>query len=340
MMAGFLTPQQTTEEIVASVLDGIISDVERKAKNRARKKRQKAKKKRDKEYSWFMSPKDDDKYRFCNSADSKAKAIAKRTEDELKPLGYKFVEFYDTILWDECEKPLHQYIIKSANGATCANIPSGALQEVGEKFISLSDKLPKDIIIYCDPASHNFTVMMMSHQFSPKIAYTSNYLIWVDRAEQFHYSRYTDTPQSFFNSQINLIKSKIDVAEVRMVECPICMEEKKVAYHTDVRSEVSTARCCGKEVCDTCMNQFLVEKSQVKVKTRPNGKKFLEMRNPEYTCPLCRGGFFHPEEPRRISDEWLKTWSNAIHDINGEVVEEENKVDQINKFNRELMDFM
>jgi GTP1/Obg family GTP-binding protein len=88
------------------------------------------------------------------------------------------------------------------------------------------------------------------------------------------------------------------------------------------------------------MNQFLVEKSQVKVKTRPNGKKFLEMRNPEYTCPLCRGGFFHPEEPRRISDEWLKTWSNAIHDINGEVVEEENKVDQINKFNRELMDFM
>ena len=32
MMAGFLTPKQTTEEIVASVLDDIICDVERKAK--------------------------------------------------------------------------------------------------------------------------------------------------------------------------------------------------------------------------------------------------------------------------------------------------------------------
>ena len=136
-------PNTCTTEIVASVLDGIISDVERKAKNRARKQRQKAKKKRDKEYSWFMSPKkkeEKDKHFYVSGGDSAkglelSYSIAKRTEDELKPLGYKFVDYYDTIFYDECEKPLLKYNKKTMNGgATKSKIPSGALAKVGKKY--------------------------------------------------------------------------------------------------------------------------------------------------------------------------------------------------------------
>ena len=341
MMAGFLTPQQTTEEIVASVLDGIISDVERKAKNRARKKRQKAKKKRDKEYSWFMRPKEHqakDKHFYITDGDLDSNSslelsysIAKRTEDELKPLGYKFVDFYDTIFYDECEKPLLKYVIKTMNGgATMSKIPSVALEEVGKKFCELTDRLPKDVIIYCDPSYHNFSTMMLSFHFNATIAMSSIYLIWVNKAEHFHYARVTDTPQSFYNSQIKLIVSKRDFSETRMVECPICMEEKKLAYDSE-ECEVSTSRCCGKEVCDDCMNHFLIDKSKFRFINRPNGKKAIEITKPEYTCPLCRGGYFHPDDPRKISDEWLRGWSDAVSRMNGEEPEEEKKEDLINK---------
>lgn len=345
MMAGFLTPQQTTEEIVASVLDGIISDVERKAKNRARKKRQKAKKKRDKEYSWFMSPKerkaDGGKHFYlagdnCGEGLELSYSIAKRTEDELKPLGYKFVDFYDTVLYDECEKPLLKYVIKNlSGGATMSKIPSVALEVVGKKFCELTDRLPKDVIIYTDPSYHNFSTMLLSFHFNATIAMSSIYLIWVNKAEHFHYARVTDTPQSFYNSQIKLIVSKRDFSETRMVECPICMEEKKLAYGSE-ECEVSTSRCCGKEVCDDCLNQFLIQKSQFRFIDRPNGKKAIEITKPDYTCPLCRGGYFHPDDPTKISDEWLRGWSRAVSRMNGEEPEEESKEDLINK---QFMDF-
>ena len=344
MMAGFLTPKQTTEEIVASVLDDIICDVERKAKNRARKQRQKAKKKRDK----FMSVKNDDEFRFyygkncpVDSVRGKAMEIAKRTEDELKPLGYKFVDYYDTVIWDECEKPLHACMLRQSNGMSMSKISSELMRQSCERFVYHTDRMPKDIIMYCDPSSHSYTMALLSNVFSPEIAFSSNYIFWIHRAEDFYYSRIYDTPQSFYNSQIKRCIDSMNQnisqrLEDKQVECPICMETKTLCVNGE--SEIAISSCCGGGVCMSCLNQFLMSKSEFAIVSE-NGRKKINYSEPEYTCPLCRGGFFYPDEPKRISDEVLEKWSMAMRVFNGENPEEIKKEKEENVSNH-INDFM
>ena len=329
MMKGFMTAPQTTEDILKSVLDDIITDVERKDKNRKRKQRQKEKKKRDKENSWFMNPKPDNKHRFCNDDGyNLPHEIAERTENELKPLGYTFVDFYDTTIYDETETQLEKFITEEYRGMEMCEVPANELERTVHKFLELTSKLPPNVILFADPLKHKLFMCMISNLAGFDIAINSIYLIWTHRGEDFHFAKRQDTPQSFYNAQIRKIKNSgmKPLQTTELIECPICCEKKIHNTESDELDCIIGCNTCGNEICGECLLQYTMKERDIEFPKLPNGKYRCIMKHREHTCPFCKGGFFYPDNPSKLGKELMISLSAYVDHLNG--VKRKEKTDQ------------
>lgn len=328
MKKGFVDKRKTsTEEIVREVIDDIIKDIELvdKKKNKKRKRGKRGGKAHKKKFIYDLKKENNPDFHLDHRPNrNSGKPFHETTTKTLTE--FKFVDFYDTPIWDETEGELQKFgeHVSTSDGMKVAQIPPEAFSEALGKFLAWMRELPMDVIVYADPLAHNLIVGFLQFQLDFQTILHLNYILYCFKGEDYHYATSSMTPQSWTNSHLRQIRENKPFS-VEPIECPICCEVPTGNPLSSTSPHgFSTCQTCGQQSCNKCMMRFLMKQCAFKTyRDQETDKMKGIMKKPDHTCPFCRGGFYHPQDLSFIPNGFIKHVDKVIASVNGETIAEE-----------------